>query len=1084
MLFIRRHNDLMAFLNPWPLRVLRRMAVAWTLALAWSCALAHGGWDRNASPVFRHAGLPNDVTPMAMLQDSGGLMWIGAQNGLVSWDGYRWRRYMAEPSAATGPTSSFINALLEDVQGRLWLATDGGLARLDRSKGYFAAAGVKPQELSNVRVFALAADGADTLWIGTAAGLDRLEFSTGRVVRHSEGAALPGLPARRIYAILIDSRRNFWVGTDGGLYVLRKGASAFQPVATDSNTQPAIEVRRVVEISDGRVWVGTRASGAFVVEPGATSARQVRDHGEHGAGKDLETDWVAAILEVGDHQVWLGTWANGLVQVDTRTGATRRLRHDPEVPFSLGHEGVLAMMRDRGGLAWIAGPGSLDSHDPAQHAVSTWNGGGGRLVGGTGANLTSVFTQPDGSVWLGSLGGGVDVISPDGGHVMRLEPREEPARNALPKVAVLAVLDAPDGSNYVGTAKGLYRVHRGTHRVEKVVWPGMEPTVGVAALCMTGTRLWLGSLDGLRHVDLSAPRPTVAAVAGLKNSHIVSLACRDDGSLWVGTRTGLVRYRLAGDVLERPWPEEKGQVGVPGNPVTAVVQDKRGRLWISTFGAGVRVVETDAAGEATRIHRIDHEEGLTNGAANALLLDAQGHAWVSTDDGIARIDGDTFATTLLQQVDGVGLLTYWGTAAAATQQGDLLFGGKGLTIVHPGEFRPERIEAPIVLTQMDGRPVPPSGITLAPSERAVQLTFALLDFQAPERTRYAYRLAGLEEEWTDSSADLRLARYTNVPPGDYVLEVKAAGRTGEWTTARWPLQVRPAWHETAAFRLLMVALALALVLLLIRLRTRLLERRATTLHGLVAQRTLELEQRTQELESRTRDLQESTRELECSRSALRELSAHNAHAIEEERKHVARELHDELGQQMAALRMEVSVLRIHAGSGRAPAAEEWAGIGARVDGLVASVRSIVTMLRPPALDAGLAPAIEWLGSQLTRHTGASCEVDVDPATGSLAPDVATTMFRIVQEALNNVRRHAEARHVSVQLRKDADDWRLTIADDGVGFVPRPGCRSGYGILGMRERARLLDGVFRVISEPGRGTRIELSVRSAGQGIES
>lgn len=1080
MLLTRRSNGLMAFSMPWPLCGLRQLAIAWTFALASCCALAHGAWERHASPVFRHAGLPNDVTPMAILQDHGGLIWVGAQNSLMSWDGYRWRRYMAEPGAQTGLTSSFVNALHEDGQGQLWLGTEGGLARLDRATGYFSAAGVPPQQLSDVRVFALAADGANKLWIGTAAGLDRVDPVAGQVVRHSEGAAQLGLPALRIYALLVDSRHNLWVGTMAGLYVQRAGADAFEAVPAGTVGQPAIEVRRVVEDGAGRVWIGTRANGAFVIEPGAAGARPVRDPDGRGAGKNMETDWVASILDVGNHQVWLGTWANGLVQVDTRTWTTRRLRHDADVPSSLGHDGVLSLMRDRSGLAWVAGPGSLDSHDPAQRTVSTWYGGSGRLIGSAGANVTAVSAHPDGSVWLGYLGGGVDVIAPGGTAATRLKPQNGLPRSALPKVTVTATVHAGGGRSYVGTAKGLYLVHEGTYRVERIEWQGLEPNAAVGALCVTGNRLWIGGLDGLHYVDLATPRPAAVEVAGFRNSHIVSLSCTGDGPLWVGSRTGLTRYWPARGVAERPWPEERGQIGVPGNPVTSVLQDKHGRLWISTFGGGVRVVETNAAGEATRIRRISHEEGLPNGAANAVLLDGQGDAWVSTDDGILHIDGDTFATTLLQQVDGVGLLTYWGTAAAITQQGDLLFGGKGLAIVHPGELQPSRLQAPIVLTQMNGRPVPPSGITLEPSDRTVQLTFALLDYRAPEHTRYAYRLAGLEEEWTDSAADLRLARYTNVPPGDYVLEVMAANRSGEWTTARWPMHVQPAWHEMTAFRLLMVALALALVLLLIRLRTRLLERRAMSLHELVAQRTLELEQRTQELEARTSDLQRSTDELEASRSALRELGAHNAQAIEEERKHVARDLHDELGQQLAALRMEVSVLRIHAGSGRATAAEELGGISTRVDGLVGSVRAIVTKLRPPALDGGLGPAIEWLASQFSRYTCITCEVMVDAAASSLAPDVATTMFRIAQEALNNVRRHSEARQVSVQLRKEAEDWCLTITDDGCGFDAAAAARRGYGLLGMQERARLLDGVLEIDSEPGRGTRVHLRVRAAGQ----
>ncbi|HEY9065449.1 MAG TPA: diguanylate cyclase, partial [Burkholderiaceae bacterium] len=424
---------------------------------------------------------------------------------------------------------------------------------------------------------------------------------------------------------------------------------------------------------------------------------------------------------------------------------------------------------------------------------------------------------------------------------------------------------APDGSVYIGTSKGLYRAREGGRRIERMAFRGLAPNTQIKELCVRGDDLWMGVTPGLRHVDLSVADAEAAIVPGLEQDDIMTVACDRAEALWVGTSTGLARYWPSRGSeparLERPWPEAPGRVGLPSSPVSSVVRDARGRLWVAFYGGGVRVVEPGSGAEV-RVHSIGPEQGLAHNAANALLLDAQGHAWVSTDDGLLHIDGRTLAATPLQQAEGVGLLGYWQAAADITPQGDLLFGSNGLTVVHPGEFRPRHFKAPIALTDDQGRRVPAAGIKLGPAQRAVQVSFALLDYAAPERTRYAYRLAGLEEAWTESPADLRIARYTNVPPGDYTLEVKATHGAGEETLARWPLQVQPAWHETTAFRGLLAVLALALVAGLVRLRTRLLERRAAMLHELVAQRTQELQQRTDELELRSAELLRSEKRLE------------------------------------------------------------------------------------------------------------------------------------------------------------------------------------------------------------------------------
>lgn len=843
--------------------ILRCLLVPLLMLAAMPLAGAANAWDGGATPVFRHVSMPSDISPTALLQDREGLIWIASQTGLVSWDGYRFRTYISDPGMPDSLPSSYVNALYEDHDNRLWVGTDsGGLARLDRITGRFWKIGAGAGGLSSPRVFALAPDGANGLWVGTGAGLDRLDFATGKVRRQADGATPPGLPAERVNALLVDRLDNLWVGTFKGLYVLRAGSRSFQPVPTAIATSDAIEIWQLAEDKSGRIWVSTRGTGAFVVEPGTFSARQVRDS-EHLDGKGLESDWVVSIVDAGGDRVWLGTWAQGIVQVDTRTWATRQLRHDPAVPGSIAMNDVPALLRDRSGLVWAGGPNLLDSIDPTQRAISTWYGNDGYLSVGTRAEVTSVLVRPDGSVWFGSDNGGLDIVPPDGSRGRHLVPQDGQPRTALPGSAVLAMAGTPDGAVYIGTAKGLYRTRDDGHSVERVDLAGLSVTALIRALCVDGDRMWIGGASGLVYVDRIAQGGKAESVPTLQGEDVDILDRAEDGSLWVGTATGLLRYWPKTGRVEQPWPEQPGRVGLPGAHVTSVVRDKRGRLWVSYYGAGVRVIEPQPGGAAVRIRRIGHNQGLRNNAANALLLDADGNAWVSTDSGILRIDGDTLTATLLQQANGVGLLPYWTASAGTTPRGDLLFGGDGLTIVHPSEFQPSRFKAPIMLTAQDGQPISPMGITLGPSLRSLQVGFALLDYTAPERTRYAYRLAGLEDGWTDSPAELRIAHYTNLPPGNYTLQVRASNRAGEWTASvNLPVRVVPAWYETTTFRVLLAVLLVALVVALMQLRTRLLRSRAAALETLIAQRTQELQQRSDELVLRTAELQASEQRLE------------------------------------------------------------------------------------------------------------------------------------------------------------------------------------------------------------------------------
>lgn len=230
---------------------------------------------------------------------------------------------------------------------------------------------------------------------------------------------------------------------------------------------------------------------------------------------------------------------------------------------------------------------------------------------------------------------------------------------------------------------------------------------------------------------------------------------------------------------------------------------------------------------------------------------------------------------------------------------------------------------------------------------------------------------------------------------------------------------------------------------------------------------------------------ERTAELERSRELVRSLGVHNARLLEDERRRVARDLHDEMGQQLAALRMEIAVLRQRPGDAGQPsnnaALEMLLG---RVDGLVVSMRRIVAELRPPALDGGLAAALDWLVAEFARHSGVPCEVDIDvDCARTLSAEAAAMVFRIAQESLNNVWRHARAGSVTLDLVKADAGCELSIRDDGIGFDPSTR-GSGFGILGMEERALALGGTLTIASTPPRGSCVSLRVPLSGSALET
>jgi signal transduction histidine kinase len=233
-----------------------------------------------------------------------------------------------------------------------------------------------------------------------------------------------------------------------------------------------------------------------------------------------------------------------------------------------------------------------------------------------------------------------------------------------------------------------------------------------------------------------------------------------------------------------------------------------------------------------------------------------------------------------------------------------------------------------------------------------------------------------------------------------------------------------------------------------------------------------------QLEHEIAERSNAEQELQKSRELLRQLAAYQEQVKEDERKRIAREIHDELGQNLMALRIDVSLLQARTGDTHPKLNEKARYMLGHIDMSIKAVKSIINNLRPSVLDLGLHAAIEWQVKEFERRTGICCELIMDDGNAEpiLDDHRATALFRILQESLTNVARHAQATLVNVEVRREGDKYLMKIADNGVGIFP--GCRrkpNSFGLIGIGERVGMLKGEFSVDSIPGQGTVLTIRV---------
>ena len=223
------------------------------------------------------------------------------------------------------------------------------------------------------------------------------------------------------------------------------------------------------------------------------------------------------------------------------------------------------------------------------------------------------------------------------------------------------------------------------------------------------------------------------------------------------------------------------------------------------------------------------------------------------------------------------------------------------------------------------------------------------------------------------------------------------------------------------------------------------------------------------------ELKEAERRLEESRAQLRELAFRRETAREQERKRIAREMHDELGQRLTALRMDIAVLRLRFGKSHPDLQQQVQSTMASVDSLIQVVRNVASSLRPSALDMGIASALEWLADEFRQRSGIQCELRLSPGEIELAEQQATAIFRLVQESLTNVTRHARAQRVTILLEREEHHYLLQISDDGQGFNADEHRKKSFGLIGMRERVLMLGGELSIHTAPGKGVTIQARI---------
>jgi signal transduction histidine kinase/ligand-binding sensor domain-containing protein len=858
-------------------------------------------WAQMADTVFQHLNLEQGLQQQvvtSLLEDRDGFLWVGTQDGVARWDGYRFRVFRRDAQDVHDRLhlpDNYISMLHMDQYGDIWVGTvNGGLARFQSGQDRFV---VIPVSLRG-SVYAMIDDGSGGFWVACGGGLHRIQRDGAIVERLRHDPKQAGsLPDDRVQALLKSHDGQLLVGTWRGVVrraFAARGNGGFQAVDVPppiddpaDASQPAIW--RLYQDSAHHIWIGTGTRGAFWFDSGGSvqplllqRAQRPAMTAAHGAEVDVQrkADYVDSFVETGQGQLWIGTYGQGIFEIETdqlfagKEIGWRHIVHEQSIASSLAHNTVWSLMRDRSGLLWVGTDRGVSRHDPQQKAVLSLFSQPGRAGRISDIDIHSVATMPDGRIWLGFGDRGIDVLTASGERVQSLPSDVRKPETALPHSQINAMVAHENGQVFIATQKGLYRSTLAARDVQRVNVPGQGKGEQFSSLLADGQYLWLGSSNGLWRLHPYDWAQSRQINVGLSDNYIMTMLHEPGRNvLWLGTQNGLNRLDLESGQVQQIVPDPNLPDGLSAGFIPHLLFDRKGRLWVATFGGGLNLLQADslptqsdqaspssqaASAGHTRFRHIGTAQGMPSANINHIMEDRQGYIWVSTDDGLARIDPLDFSVRALQRADGVAIRTFWAASGSRTEQGELLFGGdSGLTVLRPEMLKPWQYRPPLVLSEVRvmGKRVSfahgpnAAPLLIASDANSLSVEFAALDYSSPELNRYAWRLEPWDANWINADASRRLANYTNLPPGDYRLLLRGSNRNGQWSEPDLvlPLRVLPAWYQSWWWRsLLLLALLLALVGA-VQLRTRVLRQRQLALERLIAQRTTQLEKQQEQV---------------------------------------------------------------------------------------------------------------------------------------------------------------------------------------------------------------------------------------------
>ncbi len=1002
--------------------------------------------------VFQHLttkdGLASNKVS-TIFQDSKGYYYIGTESGLQKYDGKNFCSISSKKEHTNGRivSANIFGAIAEDRQGNLWIQTQSFIflyqPLTQKVIRIEIADDAMNKGVSEIRCFCN--DKSGNIFAVTELNIYKYNFR--------EGKFLVWLSIARMHNtfnptyLLFDSSKN-------GLWLIRGGEVTLIDIKTKRCRQPfAGLIKDTADIPEGHninsiyvdksqnIWLSDY-SGILYQYNTLTFKKKLYNsvYGIHIKPQQIKPE-ASCFAEDNNGKLWIGSYTNGLLFYDQeqdiiQTAAGNATTYPPEYNHYIN-----SLYSDKEGNIWIATDKGINIFNPSLSQFNT-------VVADDPGNhpreseVSQIYQASSGDIFVSTLGNGWLLYNSDFIFKKKFYDNTGNADKNL----VWSFAEDRQGKIWIGYQHGIVSVYDTVRKkIHYINFPEFEKKTVMVIKCDAKGNIWFGLYSGtLCKWDAATKKITVyknpVQSSGKQSAPVHDMLVDKTGKIWVATLgNGFYCFDPDTEKITQIYSDGKPSSGID-NTATSLTQINDSVIGITTNYKGVLWFNK----KQKTFTSLTMSEGLPVNFVFGLAEDEQKNIWIATTNGLLKMNAGDKKLILFGEEDGIPNNRFLGNIvvlndgrmAAPTSRGFIYFSPRKISIsTKPRDVQIISFDVFNKRLCIDSILNKNRTVNLSHAQNFITIGYASISFLGRNTTQYYYQLQGVDKGWV-SAGTQRSSNYTNLSPGHYIFKVKCESPEGilSKNITAFTIYISPPWWFTWWAYMAYFLLAAAVVYIFYRNRIKQLEhKQAIQIKAMVATQ-------------------------------------------EQERKRISRDLHDDVGTKLSALKLFLSSLKekaSHSNDGEirslAQSSEQF------ITEAMQDVRRLLLNLSPAVLEEfGYTTAVEGLVNKINETKQIQFTLVVFGMKRRLQKDYELALYRITQELINNVLKHAEAKHVSLQIGQRDKKIILMIEDDGKGFYINAH-KDGYGLQNLEARAKLLQGTMTIDSQTGKGTSVLIEI---------